>query len=45
MMEITEGPVSQSMKDVYAKLNQQRDAANLEYDRNIEAALSEFEGL
>ena len=45
MMEITEGPVSQSMKDVYAKLNQQRDAANLEYDKNIEAALSEFEGL
>jgi hypothetical protein len=45
MMEITEGPVSQSMKDVYAKLNQQRDAANLEYDRNIEATLSKFEGL
>ena len=45
MMEITEGPVSQSMKDVYAKLNQQRDAANLEYDKKIEAALSKFEAL
>ena len=45
MMEVTEGPVSQSMKDVYAELNQQRDAANLEYKKNIEAALSKFESV
>jgi hypothetical protein len=43
MMEVTEGPVSQSMLDVYAMLNQQRDAANLEYRKNIEDALEKFE--
>jgi hypothetical protein len=45
MMEVTEGPVSQSMKDVYAKLNQQRDAANLEFDKNIAAALKKFQAV
>jgi photosystem II stability/assembly factor-like uncharacterized protein len=43
MMEVSEGPVSQSMLDVYAMLNQQRDAANLEYSKNIEEALKKFE--
>jgi len=43
MMEVTEGPVTQSMLDVYAMLNQQRDAANLEYKKNIEDALEKFE--
>jgi hypothetical protein len=43
MMEVTEGPVTHSMLDVYAMLNQQRDAANLEYNKNIEAALKKFE--
>jgi hypothetical protein len=43
MMEVSEGPVSQSMLDVYAVLNQQRDAANLEYNKNIEEALRKFE--
>jgi hypothetical protein len=43
MMEVSEGPVSQSMLDVYAKLNEQRDAANLEYRENIAGALEKFE--
>jgi hypothetical protein len=43
MMEVTEGPVSQSMLDVYAKLNEQRDAANLEYRENISEAMKKFE--
>jgi len=43
MMEVSEGPVSQSMLDVYALLNQQRDAANLEYSKHIEEALKKFE--
>ena len=42
MMEVSEGPPSQSMLDVYAMLNQQRDAANLEYNKNIEEALKMF---
>jgi len=45
MMEVTEGPVSQSMLDVYARLNEQRDAANLEYERNISEALEQFEAV
>jgi len=45
MMEITEGPVSQSMKDVYAILNQQRDTANLEFHNNIQDALAKFEAI
>ena len=43
MMEVSEGPVSQSMMDVYAKLNEQRDGANIEYRKNIDAALEGFE--
>ena len=43
MMEVSEGPVSQSMLDVYARLNEQRDAANLEYRENIAGALEKFE--
>ena len=43
MMEVSEGPVSQSMLDVYAKLNEQRDAANLEYRESIAGALEKFE--
>jgi len=45
MMEVSEGPPSQSMLDVYAMLNQQRDAANLEYNKNIEEALKKFEAV
>jgi hypothetical protein len=45
MMEVTEGPVTQSMKDVYTKLNQQRDAANLEFHNSIQDALSRFENI
>jgi len=45
MMEVSEGPPSQSMLDVYAILNQQRDAANLEYNKNIEEALKMFEAV
>ena len=43
MMEVSEGPVSQSMLDVYAKLNEQRDAANIEYRESIAGALEKFE--
>jgi len=43
MMEVSEGPVSQSMLDVYAKLNEQRDTANLEYRESIAGALEKFE--
>ena len=42
-MEVKEGPVAQSMKDVYATLNQQRDAANLEFHNDIQAALTKFD--
>lgn len=35
----------ESMKDVYAKLNQQRDTANLEFHNNTQAALTEFESI
>jgi len=45
MMEITEGPVSQPMLDVYARLNEERDAANLEYRNNISEALEKFEAV
>jgi len=45
MMEVTEGPVTQSMLDVYAQLNEQAEAANLEYERNISEALEKFEAV
>jgi len=45
MMEVTEGPVTQSMRDVYAQLNEQRDAANLEYQMNISEAMEKFESV
>ena len=45
MMEITEGPVSQPMLDVYARLNEERDAANLEYRNNISEALEKLEAV
>jgi len=45
MMEVSEGPATQSMLDVYAMLNKQRDAANLEYKQNIEGALKKFEAV
>jgi hypothetical protein len=45
MMEVTEGPVSQSMKDVYAKLNQQGDATNLEFHENIQEAMAQFDAV
>jgi photosystem II stability/assembly factor-like uncharacterized protein len=43
MMEVTEGPVSQPMLDVYAKLNEQRDAANRDYQKNISEAVEQFD--
>jgi len=45
MMEVSEGPVTQSMLDVYAKLNRQRDVANLEYHKTMEEELSRFEAV
>ena len=43
MMEVTEGPVTASMKEVYDQLNAERDSANTEYKNNISVALKEFE--
>ena len=43
MMESTEGPPTKSMLDVYAKLNQQRDEADLDYNDKIKVAVKKFE--
>ena len=43
MMEMTEGPVSQSVLDVYARLNEQRDAVNSEFHEKFTVALEQFE--
>ena len=45
MMEVSEGPVAQSMLDVYAQLNEQAEAANLEYESDISAALEKFDAV
>ncbi len=45
MMEVSEGPVSQSMLDVYARLTEERDVANQEYQKNISEALGKFEAV
>jgi len=43
MMEVTEGPVTASMMDVYSQLNALRDAADAEYQEKITEALAKFE--
>jgi len=45
MMEVTEGPVTASMKVVYDQLNADRDAANAAYDKAIAEALAKFEAV
>jgi hypothetical protein len=45
MMEVTEGPVTQSMRDVYTQLNEERDEANLDYKKNISEAMEKFESV
>jgi len=42
-MEVTEGPVTASMMDVYGQLNEVRDAADAEYQEKITEALAKFE--
>jgi hypothetical protein len=43
MMEVTEGPVTASLMDVYGQLNTVRDAADAEYQEKITEALAKFE--
>jgi hypothetical protein len=43
MMEVTEGPVTASLMDVYGQLNEVRDAADAEYQEKITEALAKFE--
>jgi hypothetical protein len=43
MMELTEGPVTASMLEVYGQLNAERDAANARYREQITEALARFE--
>jgi len=43
MMEVTEGPVTASMMDVYGQLNAVRDAADAEYKEKITEAQAKFE--
>jgi hypothetical protein len=43
MMEVTEGPVTASMMDVYGQLNDLRDVADAEYQDKITEALAKFE--
>jgi hypothetical protein len=45
MMEVTEGPVTASMLEVYENLNAERDQANSKYQKDISVALQEFESL
>ena len=45
MMEVTEGPVTASMLEVYENLNAERDQANSKYREDISLALQEFESL
>jgi hypothetical protein len=45
MMEVTEGPVSAAMKEVYDRLNEVRDKADMEYRQSIAAALKEFDAI
>ncbi len=45
MMEFTEGPVTEPMKEVYGRLNELRDAANAAYDEQVTAALAKLDEL
>jgi len=39
------GPVTQSMREIYALLNEARDTANVEYQKNISEAMEKFESV
>jgi photosystem II stability/assembly factor-like uncharacterized protein len=43
MMEVTEGPVTEPMKNAYDRANAERDAANERYADQIQAAVAAFE--
>ena len=43
MMEVTEGPSTQPMRDAFERLKAERDVANERYRSQISAALEEFE--
>jgi len=43
MMEVTEGPITRSMIEVYERLNQERDAANTEFHEKVTAALARLD--
>jgi len=45
MMEFTEGPVTEPMKEVYGRLNEQRDAANAAFHETVTAALAKLDEL
>jgi hypothetical protein len=45
MMEVTEGPVTESMKDVYGRLNEDTDAANAAFHEQVSAALAQLDAL
>ena len=43
MMEVTEGPITASMVEVYEQLNAARDEANTKYREEIAEAMEAFE--
>ena len=43
MMEVTEGPVTASMVEVYEQLNAARDEANATYREGVAEAMKAFE--
>ena len=45
MMEVTEGPVTASMMEVYEQLNEARDAANKSYREGMAQAMEAFEAV
>lgn len=45
MMEVTEGPVTEPMKNVYKRLNEEQDAANAAYQETVTAALARLDAL
>ena len=45
MMEVTEGPVTASMRDVYDRLNVLRDETNAEFQTNIAEAQKKFDAV
>lgn len=42
IMEVSEGPATQSMKDVFASVVKETDAANAKYNSSVKAELAKF---